>query len=169
MAVQQKATTSARSSANHGGTRVPFFVPLFNPIARRLMRLGVPLGPNALLSVRGRKTGVVRTTPVAMIKADGRRWIVGTFGEVNWVRNLRSAGEAVVTVGRRKESVRATELDHADAERFFVEILGPDFGRSRLGRWMIGTVLAAPELLEDPHGAAERVPVFELQALAPTG
>jgi deazaflavin-dependent oxidoreductase (nitroreductase family) len=164
MAVQQKPTTPARSSANHGSTRVPFFVPLFNPVARRLMRLGVPLGPNALLSVRGRKTGVVRTTPVALIKADGRRWIVGTFGEVNWVRNLRSAGEAVVTVGRRKESVRATELDRAEAERFFVEIVGPYIGRMRLGRWMIGTVLQAPEILEDPHGAAEHAPVFELHA-----
>jgi len=131
------------------------------------MRLGVPLGPNALLSLRGRKSGVVRTTPVAMIRSGGRRWIVGTFGEVNWVRNLRSAGEAVVSVGRRKESVRATELDRADAERFFVEILAPEFGRSWLGRRMLGTVLGAPELLEDPHGAAERVPVFELQAPAP--
>jgi deazaflavin-dependent oxidoreductase (nitroreductase family) len=167
MAVQQKSTTSARSPANRDGQRVPFFVPIFNPVARHLMRLGVPLGPNALLSVRGRKSGVVRTTPVAMIRSGGRRWIVGTFGEVNWVRNLRSAGEAVVSVGRRKESVRATELDRADAERFFVEVLGPEFGRSRLGRWMIGTVLGAPDLLEDPRGAAERVPVFELEAPAP--
>jgi hypothetical protein len=62
--------------------------------------------------------------------------------------------------------VRATELDRADAERFFVEIVGPYIGRARLGRWMIGTVLQAPELLEDPHGAAERIPVFELHAPA---
>jgi deazaflavin-dependent oxidoreductase (nitroreductase family) len=169
MAVQQKPTTSPRSSPNRSGQRVPFFVPIFNPLTRGLMRLGVPLGPNALLSVRGRKSGVVRTTPVAMIRSGGRRWIVGTFGEVNWVRNLRAAPEAVVSVGRRRERVQATELDRADAERFFVEILGPEFGRSRLGRWMIGTVLGAPELLEDPHGAAERVPVFELRALPSAG
>jgi deazaflavin-dependent oxidoreductase (nitroreductase family) len=166
MAVQQKPTTRPPSSGRRGTTRVPFFVPIFNPLARRLMRLGVPLGPNALLSVRGRKTGVVRTTPVAMIKANGGRWIVGTFGEVNWVRNLRSAGEAVVTVGRRKESVRATELDPAHAETFFVEIVGPYIGRARLGRWMLGTVLQAAEMLEDPHGAADRIPVFELHAAA---
>jgi len=164
MAVQQKPPISTPSATKRASTRVPSFVPVFNPIARRLMRLGVPLGPNALLSVRGRKTGVMRTTPVAMIKAGGRRWIVGTFGEVNWVRNLRSAGEAVVGVGRRKELVRATELDPAQAESFFVEVVGPQFGQARLGRLLIGTVLGAPEMLQDPHGAAQHTPVFELHA-----
>ena len=53
--------------------RVPFFVPIFNPIARRLLGAGVPLGPNALLTVRGRRTGAPRTTPVALVELKGRR------------------------------------------------------------------------------------------------
>jgi deazaflavin-dependent oxidoreductase (nitroreductase family) len=112
--------------------------------------------------VRGRKTGIVRTTPVAMIKVNGRRWIVGTFGEVNWVRNLRATGEGVLSVGRRKESVRAVELNRGDTESFFAEVLGPYVERMPLGRWLLGSVLSAPDILEDPHGAAERHPVFEL-------
>jgi hypothetical protein len=32
-----------------------------------------------------------------------------------------------------------------------------------LGRFMIGTVLGAQEMLDDPVGAAERHPVFELR------
>jgi hypothetical protein len=32
-----------------------------------------------------------------------------------------------------------------------------------LGRFMIGTVLGAGEILDDPMGAAERHPVFELR------
>ena len=83
----------------HAGTRVPFFVPLFNPIARRLLRVGLPLGPNALLTVTGRKTGQPRSTPVAVVDLGGRRWVIGTFGEVNWVRNLRAAGQATRIAG----------------------------------------------------------------------
>jgi deazaflavin-dependent oxidoreductase (nitroreductase family) len=163
MSAQLQPSTAPKLFGDHGKPRVPSFVPIFNPIARRLMRLGVPLGPNALLSVPGRKSGLVRTTPVAMIKVGGRRWIVGTFGEVNWVRNLREAGDGVIAVGRRKESVRAVELDRAETESFFAEILDPYVKRMRLGRWLLGSVLNAKDILEDPQAAAGRVPVFELQ------
>ena len=51
--------------------RVPGIVGLFNPLARRLLHAGVPLGPNALLTVRGRKSGQPRTTPVALVEVKG--------------------------------------------------------------------------------------------------
>ena len=41
--------------------RAPRLIPLFNPVAARILRLGRVLGPNALLTVRGRKSGVART------------------------------------------------------------------------------------------------------------
>src|SRR5437899_9270076 len=104
---------------------VPSVVGLFNPIARRVLKLGALLGPNALITVRGRKTGLPRTTPVALVDLDGRRWVIGTFGETNWVRNLRSAGEATLTVGRRKEEVRANELTGEARVAFFRDTLGP--------------------------------------------
>src|ERR1700730_4798545 len=107
------------SSQVNNPVRLPGLIPLFNPIARRLMRLGVPMGPNALLSVRGRKSGLMRTTPVAQVEVDGRRWIIGTFGNVNWVRNLREAGEGTLSVGRRKELLHATELTQEQTESFF--------------------------------------------------
>jgi deazaflavin-dependent oxidoreductase (nitroreductase family) len=138
-------------------------VPIFNPLALRLMRLGVRLGPNALLSVRGRKSGLVRTTPVAMVQANGRRWIIGTFGDVNWVRNLRSAGEATITVGRRKESVRAVELNRAETESFFADVVGPYVRGMVLGRLLLGS-LGGREIIDDPRAAAEGRPVFELHA-----
>lgn len=141
---------------------VPRFVPLFNPIAHRLLRLGPLMGPNALLGVRGRRSGQLRTTPVALVEVGGRRWTVGTFGNVNWVRNLRAAGEATLTVGRRTERVRAIELDRAQAEAFFADVLAPYAGRTRLARWLLGSVLHARDILDDPRGAAARRPVFEL-------
>jgi deazaflavin-dependent oxidoreductase (nitroreductase family) len=57
-----------------------------------LLLIGVPKGPLVLLSVRGRKSGKVTTTPIALVQHGHERWLVAAFGEVNWVRNLRAAG-----------------------------------------------------------------------------
>jgi deazaflavin-dependent oxidoreductase (nitroreductase family) len=146
-------------------TRVPFFVSLFNPLGRRLLRVGLPLGPNALLTVRGRKTGQPRTTPVAVVDLDGRRWIIGTFGEVNWVQNLRAAGQATITSNRRSQPLNAVELSTPEATAFYRDTLGPYVRRIPLGlgRFMLGSVLGAGDLLTDPEGAAHRHPLFELR------
>src|SRR2546428_9928637 len=76
---------------SHGKPRVPFFVPLFNPIARRMLRGGVPLGPNALLTVRGRSSGVDRTTPVAVVAIGGRRLVVAPPRGANRALEIRAA------------------------------------------------------------------------------
>jgi deazaflavin-dependent oxidoreductase (nitroreductase family) len=95
--------------------RVNFTVRASNALAAAFLRMGVPLGPMTLLTVRGRKSGEPRTTPVAITEQDGQRIIVGTFGDVNWVRNLRAAGEATLTRGRRSEHVSVRELSAEEA------------------------------------------------------
>jgi len=152
------------------GTRVPFFVPLFNPIARRLLRVGLPLGPNSLLTVRGRTTGQPRTTPVAVVDLGDRRWVIGTFGEVNWVRNLRAAGEATITSNRRSQPVTAVELSIPEATAFYRDTLMPYVRRIPLGlgRFILGS-LGASDLLTDPDSAAKEHPVFELRPRSNNG
>ena len=142
--------------------QVPSFVPLFSPLALRLIRMGVPLGPNALITVRGRKSGLMRTNPVAVLAIGGRRWVIGTFGDVNWVRNLRAAREAVLTTGRRRESVQAVELTQAEVADFFTHVVVPYVGSSAIRRWLLG-LLGASDILRDPAGAASSRPVFELR------
>jgi len=83
---------------------------VMNPLIAALTRLGLPLAGSAVLGVRGRSTGDVRTTPVNPLRLDGQRYLVAARGHTQWVRNLRVAGEADLTVGRRTETVRATEL-----------------------------------------------------------
>ncbi len=144
-------------------TRAPSFVRLFNPIARRVLRVGALLGPNALITVRGRKSGIPRTTPIALVELQGGRWVIGTFGETNWVRNLRTAREATLTTGRKSERVIATELDVQARTAFFGDVLGPYVSRIPLGR-VILSLLGAKEILDDPAQAAEHRPVFELRA-----
>lgn len=143
--------------------KAPGFVGVLNPLARRLLRLGPLMGPNALITVRGRKSGVLRTTPVALVEIGGRRWVIGTFGETNWVRNLRAAGEASVSVGRRRDEVKATELDVPARAAFFRDVLRPYALHLPGGRVLL-RVLGAIDVVEDPDAAAEHRPVFELRA-----
>ena len=154
------------ASAVESKTRVPGFVGWFSPIAMRMLGVGIPLGPNALITVRGRKSGLDRTTPVALVEIDGKRWVIGTFGETNWVRNLREAGEATITAGRRAEKVRAIELSPEAGGAFFKDVLGPFVAAIPLGlgRLMLGSVLGAKDILDDPIGSGATHPVFEVRA-----
>ena len=86
---------------------------IMNPIVATLTRLGLPLAGAAVLGVRGRTSGEVRTTPVNPLVLDGTRYLVSARGTTQWVRNLRVAGEAELRVGRRTERVGAVEIvDH---------------------------------------------------------
>ena len=138
-----------------------FTEPASNPIARFLLAAGIPMGPSGLITIRGRKSGRPRTTPVAIIEVSGRRWICTPWGEVQWVRNLRAAGRATITVGRRKEEVCATELDLTQRVGFFRDIYGP-VARS-IPFWFVRTVDGVD--LDRPMEVAEGRRVFELHPL----
>jgi deazaflavin-dependent oxidoreductase (nitroreductase family) len=75
-----------------------------------LLRAGVKLGTMSLLTVRGRTSGQPHTVLVLLVEQDGQRWLVAPYGVVQWVRNLRAAGTATLTRGRRSEAISVTEL-----------------------------------------------------------
>jgi deazaflavin-dependent oxidoreductase (nitroreductase family) len=81
-----------------------------NVFTRSLLALGISYNGSALITVAGRKTGVPHSTPISMVEFDGQRYVQSPFGNVNWVRNLRAAGKATLSWGRRHETVTATEL-----------------------------------------------------------
>ena len=135
-------------------------LPFFNAITKSLLAAGVPLGFNGLLTVRGRKSGLPRTTPVAIIEVSGRRWIWAPWGEVQWVRNLRAAGHATITMRRQTEEVSATELDPAQRMGYFRDILAPLARRIPFGVQFIRIMDGVD--LNNPLAAAEGRPVFEL-------
>jgi deazaflavin-dependent oxidoreductase (nitroreductase family) len=90
-----------------------------------LLRLGLPVGPSALLSVRGRKSGKIYTIPIALVENSSTSFLVAAFGEVNWVRNLRVVDQAQLTRRRRTEDIRVVELETREAapilKQFFKE------------------------------------------------
>jgi hypothetical protein len=92
--------------------QVTFFVRLGNLFSTTLVRLGVPIGLIHLLTVRGRKSGKLITTPLAVVVQEGKRYLIAPFGTVNWVRNLRAAkGEATLTRSLRTRTIHAIELE----------------------------------------------------------
>jgi deazaflavin-dependent oxidoreductase (nitroreductase family) len=151
---QQQATTG-----------LPTFVRVFGGLGRRLLALGVPMGPDTLMTVRGRSSGLPRTVAVAVVEVDGRHWVVGAYGDVNWVRNLRAAHEAEVRVDGRVQRFSAIELSDEEAVAFYRDVLVPYVDRQRpllraFVRWLLRDVLV------DLGEAARTRPVFELHAPA---
>lgn len=100
--------------------RAPLFARAGNVMTTTLLRAGIRLNgfgkyPMYLLIVRGRKSGQPRTISIAILEHGGKRYLGAPFGAVNWVRNLRAAGEATITRGRRSELVSAVEVPPGEA------------------------------------------------------
>src|SRR6266702_7716275 len=92
--------------------RVNPFVRINNTMTTLLLRLGIKMWSFSLLTVRGRKSGKPIVTPLAIFVQDQKRYLVATYGVVNWVRNLRAAGgEATLTRRRHSEKIHAIELE----------------------------------------------------------
>lgn len=104
--------------------QTPLFVRAGNVLTLTLLRAGIKLVgpflvfgnyPMYLLTVPGRKSGQPRTVALAIIQRNGKRYIGSPYGIVDWVRNLRAAGQAILTRGRRSETINAIELPPQDA------------------------------------------------------
>ncbi len=143
--------------------KVPFYVPLLNPLVKSLLHLGVPAGPMTLLTVRGRKTGKPYTTPVGLFKLNGHRYVFDTFGHADWVRNLREAREAKIGRGWNRRQVKAIQLRKEEAASVLREILAP-YVASRLGSSFLkmGYSLTKASTMADYAREARRHAGFEL-------
>jgi deazaflavin-dependent oxidoreductase (nitroreductase family) len=149
------------------GERVPVWISAMNPVMRGMLRLGVPMGPTILLTVRGRKSGRSYTTPVGMFERDGRRWLFAQFGPVAWVRNLRVSGQAIVSRGRWHEEVAAVELSAEATASVLHDVVAPwlrgpmgGMAGTMAGRPIFNVALDAP--VELFLAEAARHPIFEI-------
>ena len=53
-----------------------------NALVRAMLQLGVGPPRTYLLTVPGRRTGRLRSTPVTLVEERGSRWLVAPYGEV---------------------------------------------------------------------------------------
>ncbi len=139
--------------------QAPRFVRVTNILTLTLLRAGVRLiGPGNypmyLLTVRGRKSGQPRTIPIVTIERNGKRYVGSVYGIVDWVRNLRAAREAILTRGRRSETVNVIELPKEEAALVLQQDIkaGNPFARSY--------GVSANSSLEDFERAVLTHPVF---------
>jgi deazaflavin-dependent oxidoreductase (nitroreductase family) len=157
------------------------FFRLVNPLACRMIPKGVPTGaPNIVLIVRGRRSGIERPTPVAMLEVDGDSYVQATYGAEGWARNLRAAGEAsIVHSGGRRSSVHAIEVPPDKAAVILRGVLEP-YRQLRFMRRLLGDNVRPPVALlrryrvriddtpEDYLAEAQRHPLFELRPASAT-
>ncbi len=141
----------ARSGAPRGVVRRAL-----NAVMRALLRRGV--GPPGiwLLTTRGRKTGMPRTTPVSLLEDETGRYLVSPYGATEWVRNARAAGAVTLHRGRHSEELTVTELEPTESAR----VLKRYVEQERIVRpWFD----AAPDGPVEAFAAeADRHPVFRL-------
>jgi len=79
-------------------------------------RLSVLFQPSLIskLSVRGRRSGQWRTTPVAVLHHDGRRYLVSYRGASDWARNLQASLTGRLTQRGRTEEITVAEVPVAE-------------------------------------------------------
>src|SRR5215831_10023508 len=121
--------SDVRTAPTGPDPRERFFKHFFrtvNPLARWMMSVGIPTGSrNILLTVRGRRSGMPRTTPLSMLELEGHMFVQASYSEDGWVRNLRAAGQATLIDHGRRIAVQTAELPPEKAAAIIRRALEP--------------------------------------------
>ena len=142
---------------------IPSIVHRLQPLVIAALRLGIPMGPNVLMTITGRTSGLPRTVPVAILRAEGREVVFSPFGEVAWVHNLRAAGRAEIRHGRSRRQVAAVQLPPDEAAGYLEVGLGEFIGAPVIGPMVAGWYgITRASTSADYAAAARRHPAFAL-------
>jgi hypothetical protein len=90
--------------------RLPRWLKPANRVIIALQRLGLVIGTMRVLSVPGRTSGRLRSTPVSPLTVNGQRYIIGGLPGADWVKNARAAGWGILAHGHKNERVVLIEL-----------------------------------------------------------
>lgn len=95
----------------------PWWLKPANKVFIQMSKLGLNFGGESpmVLTVPGRKSGVLRSTPITPMTVDGKRYVVGGFPGADWVQNARAASQVTLQRGRTTESVRFVEMSAEEA------------------------------------------------------
>ena len=139
---------------------LPKWLKLANRLIIAFNRLGMSFGTWYILSIPGRKTGKMRSTPVSVLHVNGQRYVITGF-ETQWVKNARKVGHGMLARGRRSEQVVLVELPVEERSPILRE-----FPRQvPHGVPFFEKLLNIPGDPEALAAAAPRCPVFRLDCL----
>jgi deazaflavin-dependent oxidoreductase (nitroreductase family) len=96
-------------------TQPPRWLKPMNKLMIAVQRLGVPTGPAMVLTVPGRKSGQLRSTPMTPFDHDGGLYTVAGYPGSDWAANARAAGLGTLSRGRRSRRVRIVELSAGES------------------------------------------------------
>ncbi len=129
-----------------------------NALVRPLARLGLAGRSTHVLTVPGRQSGRLWSTPVSIVRDGDERWLVAPYGERNWVKNARATGSVELQRGRRRERLSVEELEAEQA----VPVLREYYRRFRVTRPFFEVTLESSH--EDWLAEAPRHPAFRLRS-----
>lgn len=149
---------STDDAAAPGGPRNSRVIHLLNRPVIALQRLGLAFGPIVVLTIPGRVSGKMRSTPVALTVIDGERYVIAYRAHSDWAANARAAGWAMLRRGRSSERVALVELAEAARSDVLREIPAQSPRAGRFYRRQFG-IDFTPDALA---GLAPRVRAFHL-------
>jgi hypothetical protein len=139
---------------------LPKWLKFANRLIIAINRLGIGFGTWYIISIAGRKTGKMRSTPISVLYVNGQRYVVTGF-ETQWVKNARKVGKGTLARGWKKEQVILVELPVEERPPILRE-----FPRQvPHGVPFFEKLLNLPGDPETLAAAAPRCPVFRLDSL----
>jgi len=127
-----------------------------NAVVTPLARIGWAGRRTHLLTVPGRESGRLYTTPVSLAWLEGDRFLVAPYGERNWVKNARAAGWVELRRGSRRAHLAVEEATPEQA----VPVLRDYYRWAWVTRAFFEVTLDSPD--EAWLAEAPRHPVFRL-------
>jgi deazaflavin-dependent oxidoreductase (nitroreductase family) len=107
------------------------------------------------LSVPGRRSGRVRTVPVALLEHEGERYLVSYRGESDWARNLRASRHGHLSRQGRIDEISVVEVPVGE-RAVLLEVYSARYGK-------LPTVAGVLRALPDPADH----PIFRITASTP--
>ncbi|HEY3688627.1 MAG TPA: nitroreductase/quinone reductase family protein [Streptosporangiaceae bacterium] len=146
-----------------GPRHAPSWLKYPNKLMKSMINGGIAPGTNHTLTVAGRRSGVPRSTPVAVVTVDGSEHIVAGFADSDWVKNVRHAGSGHLRRGRVQRHVALVEVPEAQSP-----VILRHFAKDvRGGR---GFLAVGPDGTDSEFAAAAKEhPVFRVVPAEPDG
>jgi hypothetical protein len=139
---------------------LPRWLAPMNVVIKGLQRMGIAFFSFHLISVPGRRTGRMRTTPVSPFTVEGQRYIL-SFGQTEWVRNARVAGWGILSRGRRQTKVTLLEIEPANSRAIVGEF--PKLIPAGVRFFISVGLVEAPGSPDQFEAAADRLALFRVE------
>jgi hypothetical protein len=143
---------------------LPSWVRPMSRVIVLLQRLGIAFFSFHVLSIPGRRSGLMRATVVSPFTVAGQRYLL-SFGQLDWVRNARAAGWGFLRRGRHEERVALVEVKAPESASIVGEFprqipAGVQFF-TRMG------LVESPGRPDQFKVAAEKLALFRVDQAAP--